>query len=251
LVYNRYMKLDTSFQNDCGACGLTPQRFLVSVLVCFAGLYLGYSMVRSRLESPVIGASAMGSSAAGTLSLGTSTLGTAAKDERGAATVMVFLSPSCPCSGDQLFELVSLHREYSERGIKFLVYGVENSSPEDSISQVDIEARKQAGQYPTAAMSLKLQRQKKFSEALGGQIEMNWSESAEVVRKLNVEKTPFAVMFDPSQKMIYRGGILSIEGRPVLRAAVIDWRARRMVRKGDGRSLGCAIRPGIVAEKSQ
>jgi hypothetical protein len=138
------------------------------------------------------------------------------------ATVVIFVSATCPCSQSHVVELKSLAKDFPE----FQFVGIHSNGNEG----------KQASQS--------------YFQSLALPFEVIRDRGAKLADLFRASKTPHAFVINRDRQVVYRGGVSSSSQfhaqveRRFLREALDDLRASRAVRTPEGRTLGCAITRG-------
>jgi peroxiredoxin len=138
--------------------------------------------------------------------------------EQAQATVVVFLSATCPCSNSHMKELTALAKEMPK--VQFV--GVHSNVNE------------------TAEQS------KRYFKAVNLPFPVVQDEKLRLADEYGALKTPHAFVLNAQGQIVYRGGVSSSHDfdkaeRRFLREALDDIQHGRPVRAPQGRALGCAI----------
>lgn len=132
------------------------------------------------------------------------------------ANTTLFLSTRCFCSADQVLALRRLVSKFRSQGIEFKVVVLSDSTTDEERAA--------------------------YEQMLMLNSDIQWDGADQVARKLEIDRTPLALVFDSTGVEVYRGGVLSLRDEPLLEAALEDVVANRSVREPVGRSFGCALR---------
>jgi peroxiredoxin len=137
-------------------------------------------------------------------------------------TVLVFISPECPCLASHLDRLRSIEEAYAPRGVQvFAVDSEVGASPE---------------------------RAAKSAQALGLRFPVLVDEGAKLAKAVGAEYATYTVLVDGTAAVRFRGGIDSDKRKihgdavPYLTNALDDVLAGRPPRRSEAKTLGCSLR---------
>lgn len=132
-------------------------------------------------------------------------------------TVLVFVSPLCPCSNSHIATLKNLIHEYKD----FKFVGIYSSGDKNEYIEY----------FKSIDLGIPIIKDEKYTLA----------------NELKALNTPYSFVFNPKGEILYRGGVTSShsakpDSKQYLKNALNQIREKKEVKPSETRVLGCAIR---------